>query len=245
MEVRDLRVRLGGSAVVDGVTLTLGQGELVALMGRSGTGKSVFIKAVVGLVPVESGQVLLNGMATSAPRLRERVVMVHQTPALLDERSVWDNVWEPLRWRGVGAAAANHQATSALDACSVDRPWNAAASTLSAGQRKCLALARAVAQRPLALLLDEPTTGLDAASAARVALTCGQLAASGLGLLVVTHDLAPFSSVFSRCVLLHRGRLVCEQTASEVQRAPHPALAQLLAGNPHGPLTDAADVDAA
>ena len=222
---------------MEDVDLALEPGQLHLLMGRSGAGKSVLVKAALGFLPLASGVVRLHGQVVSPTAARGRVILVHQQPALLDERSALANVAQPLRWRhNTGRAAARRQGLAALEQVGAQQ-WQAQpAGSLPMGVQKLVAVARALAQQPDALVLDEPTTGLDAANAATVGALCGSLARAGVGIVVVTHDLPPFADALSHVTLLHRGRVVCSQPRKEALEQPHPALHQLLSGEATGPL---------
>ncbi|MEW5851404.1 MAG: ATP-binding cassette domain-containing protein [Myxococcota bacterium] len=245
LELEDVVVRLGGRVILDGISTTLEPGAVSLLLGRSGTGKSVLLKAATGFLPMERGTVRLQGVAVDprrdAARIREKAVLVHQDPALLDEETVLDNVALPLRWRrGLGRKAAEERAMHELARVGAQHRARDVAVDLSAGERKLVALARALAVEPTALLLDEPTTGLDLASAARVGRTCGSIAAGGTALLVVTHDVEPFRDVASQVCVLGGGRMLSAQSADEAFRHPSAALHQLLTASEEGPLTAAA-----
>ncbi|MBI5493678.1 MAG: ATP-binding cassette domain-containing protein [Deltaproteobacteria bacterium] len=242
LAAEDLRVVLGGRTVIAGASLSLSAGEFVLLLGRSGTGKSVLIKAALGFLPVAGGTVRLDGQPRDPARqgaaLRDRVVLVHQAPALLDDETALHNVALPWCWRTGGSARAGRQrAARALEQLGAAALAPREAASLSAGERKLVSLARALAVEPRAVLLDEPTTGLDAASARRVALACATVQRAGTAVLVVTHDVQPFHDVATRVCLLHGGRVLSDRRAADAWARPDEALAQFLAGAVHGPLS--------
>jgi ABC-type polar amino acid transport system ATPase subunit len=235
--IHHLAVELDGRRVLRDVTLGLGAGEVVLLLGRSGTGKSVLIKAALGFLPVAAGHVTLKGRVETPQRLVQSVSLVHQAPALMEEQSSVENIVLPLQWRfHLSHAPAAERALQSLERVGAASVAHTPAAQLSAGQRKLVAVARALAMQPLALLLDEPTTGLDAASAARVGRTVGNLAREGMAILVVTHDIEPFRHAATRVAMLHDGVLLLDQPAQEAFDTPSPAMRQFLTASSEGPL---------
>jgi ABC-type transporter Mla maintaining outer membrane lipid asymmetry ATPase subunit MlaF len=247
--VKNLRVVLGNHVIIDGVSLELHAREVLLLLGRSGSGKTVLVKAALGFLPVAAGVVTCQGAevrsALAAAKMRERLVLVHQDPALFDERTALDNVALPLQWRRGGSRAkARAQALQALRRVGADDVAETQASDLSAGVRKLVSLARALAHEPLALFLDEPTTGLDAAAAQAVGRTCMEISALGTALWIVTHDVEPFQTFATHVGVLAGGRLLEHGHAQELWRAPGPALRQLLDASPDGPLSSGTTAEA-
>lgn len=243
MALDQVSVVLGGSVIVDRDSLRLAAGEVVLLLGRSGTGKSVLIKAVVGFIPLAGGSIVLQGRAVDPfkqPHLvRREVVLVHQDAALLDEETVLDNVTLPLRWRsGVSRADAEARARKELIRVGMEAMAGQRALDLSAGERKLVCLARAVAMDPRVLLLDEPITGLDVAASLRVGQTIRSIAGTGTALLVVTHDLDPFKDVAHRVCVLGRGGLVSNDLVPAAWEKPGAALHQFMTAAIEGPLTE-------
>jgi ABC-type multidrug transport system ATPase subunit len=234
-------VTLGGVPVLQNVSLSLGMGELGLVVGRSGCGKSVLLKSLVGFLPLAGGEVRLAGRRVDPVReagvLRRRVVLVHQDSTLLDNQSVLDNVALPVSWRGdARRGEAEARARAALERVGAGAWMGARAGGLPAGTRKLVAVARALAVQPQVLLLDEPTTGLDVPSAGRVGEVCGEIARGGTALLVVTHDTEPFRACARRVWVLSAGTVVEEQEAPDAWLSPLPTLAQLTSGAAEGPL---------
>jgi phospholipid/cholesterol/gamma-HCH transport system ATP-binding protein len=218
IEVKDLRVAFGTRRVLDGVNLVLEDGVSTVILGRSGIGKSVLLKAIVGLVPSQ-GTIAIDGqdLAALKPRdraaLRSKVGMLLQNGGLFDSMTVYQNIAFPLVYhrtlsgpaldRRVRDLAALVELTDALDQAPGD---------LSGGMRRRAALARCLVQNPSYLFYDEPTTGLDPATSALVELLIRRVADERrLTTVVVTHDLDLLRFVGDRVALLEAGRITACQ----------------------------------
>jgi ABC-type iron transport system FetAB ATPase subunit len=188
LEARALVVAQAGRRVVDGASLAVRAGEVAAIEGASGSGKTTFLRALALLVPREAGALLLDGQdegALSPRAFRVKVAYVAQQPAMLDG-SVADNVAAGPRLRGMAlprAAILDLLGRAGLDASFADR----VARDLSGGERQRVAIARALANEPRVLLLDEPTAALDPIAAARILDLVRTCAANGLAVVMVTH----------------------------------------------------------
>jgi len=188
IEARGVRVERGGRRLLDGADLRVEAGEIAAIEGASGSGKTTLLKAIATLLAVDGGQVLLEGVdaAEIAPTVfRRRVAYVPQQPPML-EGSVADNLATGPRLRGaeLGGAAAG----ALLSRVGLPSSFGArVARELSGGERHRVALARALANDPVALLLDEPTAALDPVAARQILDLVGALAGEGLSVVVVTH----------------------------------------------------------
>jgi phospholipid/cholesterol/gamma-HCH transport system ATP-binding protein len=225
IEVEGIVTRFGRQTVHDGVSFAVGRGELVALIGGSGTGKSVLLRELIGLQRPTSGTVRLFGTdvwrspPATVDGLRKRFGMMFQDGALFSSLSVAQNVAVPL-----------HEHT-ALDRRTIDRlvwlrlqqaglPADAAGkrpSELSGGMRKRAAIARAIALEPEVLFLDEPTSGLDPITARALdAMVRSLVDDLGLSVLLVTHDLDTLLGVVDRVIVLSRGRVIADGSVQAV-----------------------------
>ncbi len=237
LEVTDLRVRLGGVDVVDGVSFALAAGERLGLIGESGSGKSLTALAVLGLLPAGArvtGSVrlqsreLLGASDRELSRLRGRdLAMIFQEPstALNPLMRVGRQISEPLRLhRGYSRQAAARAAVELATAVGLPDPQRLVRSyphELSGGQRQRVCIAAALACRPVLLLADEPTTALDVTVQAEILALLGRLVAeAGTALLFITHDLAVVAAVTRRLAVLRRGRVVETGATDDVLRAP-------------------------
>ena len=204
LTVDSVSVSLGGERVLDGVSLSVAAGEVVAVFGPSGSGKSTLLRAVAGLVDVDSGRVLVDGVdVTAVPTHRRSVGMVFQDEQLFPHRDVAGNVAFGLEMAGVERGERDSRVAEMLAAVGLDGFGGRDVSTLSGGEAKRVAVARSLAPRPTVLLADEPLTGLDADLHDRLAVEVRSvLRASGTTTLWVTHDRAEAELVADRSVSL-------------------------------------------
>jgi ABC-type glutathione transport system ATPase component len=248
LEVDDVHVALGRlprTTILDGVSLTVDRGEIVGLIGETGSGKTTLARAVLGLVPVEAGHVRLDGAdITDLPsRARRRlrragtVQYVFQDPlrSLDPDRTVFDSIAEGLQIRGDDPATITERvrATAALvelDHDLLDRHPGA----VSGGQRQRAAIARAMVLEPDLLVCDEPVSALDATTRIRILELLLELrATAGIGILLITHDLATLGGLADRVVVLYRGQVVESGSTDQLFTDPqHPYTRLLLASIP-------------
>ena len=227
LDVRGLAASFGARPGLRDATFAVRAGERLAVVGASGAGKTTLLRAVAGLAPATAGTVRVRGRDVGdLPPERRDAVYLHQTPVLFPHLTVFENVAFPLRVRGVRDAEVRERVRRTLDAVRLPpeefapRPPHA----LSGGQRHRVALARAVAARPAALLLDEPLAALDPALRAEVrqAIAAAQ-AESGAAAVLVTHDLDEAGLLADRIAVLLDGRIV--QTAAPADLFARPASA--------------------
>jgi len=217
-------VRLGSRQVLDGFELTLGRGEIVCLLGESGSGKSTALRVAAGIQPIDAGAVRINGEAVSLPGRtvppdRRGIGLMFQDFALFPHLSVLENVLFGLKRLGRPAALA--QARAALQRVGLADREADYPHRLSGGQQQRLALARSVAPRPGVLLLDEPFSSLDARLRETVrGETLAVLRETHSTSLVVTHDPEEAMVMGDRVALLRAGRVVQVGTAAELYRHP-------------------------
>jgi putative ABC transport system ATP-binding protein len=218
----------GGSTVtaLDDVTMAVGSGELVAVMGPSGSGKSTLVHVACGLVAPSSGVVQVAGEVSTGARAwwtaarRQVIGVVHQRLNLLPTLSALDNVALPLRLDGVGQGRARAEAVQRLAQVGVDTLAHQRADRLSMGQQQLVAIARAIAGSRRLLLADEPTAALDTVTAEQVVELLAALAAEhGLGVLMVTHD-SRLASWADRVLVLRDGHVVDEVTSPSSPTPP-------------------------
>jgi thiamine transport system ATP-binding protein len=204
LDVRDVSVAFDGTPVLDGVSLRVAAGEIVALLGPSGSGKSTLLRVVAGIVRPDSGLVAIDGADVSrAPTHRRSVGMVFQDEQLFPHLTVGGNVEFGLRMEGVGRADRRRRATELLTLVGLDGFAGRAIERLSGGEAKRVALARSLAPAPKVLLLDEPLSGLDRDLRDRLAGDLAAILRSAATTSVwVTHDAEEADQVADRVVHL-------------------------------------------
>ncbi|MGJ7483981.1 ABC transporter ATP-binding protein [Variovorax sp. LT2P21] len=217
--LHDVEVRFGHVLALRGATLSIGQGERVALIGANGSGKSTLLRLLHGLVPHASGAMLRR-----APRSRQ--AMLFQRPHML-RASVATNVALALWLRGGGWRAARQGAHEALGRVGMSDLAARNARTLSGGQQQRLALARAWALHPDVLLLDEPTASLDPTAKREVEALIAE-AAAGRTLVFASHNLGQVKRLATRVVYLEQGRVVADLPVHDFFHGPLPEEAHLF-----------------
>ena len=249
LDVRGLhvrfRTRLGEVHAVRGVDLQVAAGETLALVGESGCGKSTTARAIMGLVPVQGGEVRVGGIDVLAGSRRvrrarrRRLQIVLQDPySSLDPRMrAVDSVVEPLAiHRVLPRRARRDRAMDLLDMVGIDASRaTSLPSALSGGQRQRVAIARALALEPAVLICDEAVSALDVSVQAQVLNLLADLQARlGVGYVFITHDIAVVSEIADRVAVMYLGRVVETGTRREVLGAPrHPYTRALLSAAPH------------
>jgi L-cystine transport system ATP-binding protein len=239
LAVRGLRVTRGSRVVLDGVDLDVMPGQVRALMGESGTGKTTVLRAIVALQSFDRGSVAIGDAAlhpgplppeSRLRALRSRVGIVFQAPSLFEHLTALENVTlapiHALRWN---APRATDVAMRLLAGLGVAARAIALPRQLSGGEQQRVAIARALAPDPALLLLDEPTSALDPARRSSLAVTLRELARQGRGLLIATHDVEFAATVADRVSVLAGGVVVEEGPAATVLASPtHAATRDLL-----------------
>jgi phospholipid/cholesterol/gamma-HCH transport system ATP-binding protein len=245
IELTGLCKSFGPKTVLDGIDLSVARGESVVVIGGSGTGKSVMLKCILGLLTPESGSIRIDGEEVTAlpGRERGRVLqkfgMLFQGGALFDSLKVWENVaFGLIQGRKMPREQARDIAISTLAqvglAASVG---DLSPSELSGGMQKRVALARAIATQPEIIFFDEPTTGLDPIMADVInGLIVKCVKELGATTLSITHDMASARKIADRIAMLYRGRLIWIGPASEIDRSGNEFVDQFVHGRAQGPI---------
>ena len=244
LEITDLTVRYDRLVAVDGVSLELPRGEVLAVLGASGCGKSTLLRAVAGLEAPTAGRISFDGEdLAGTPTHRRGFALMFQDGQLFNHQSVAANVGYPLRIRHRPRAAVAARVGELLELVGLEGYGDRPPATLSGGERQRVALARALAVEPRLLLLDEPLSALDAALRERLATELREiLTRSGTTALLVTHDHEEAFAVADRMALMRGGRLVQQGTPAEVWAAPADADAAGFLG--YAAVLDGAAADA-
>lgn len=226
---------LGGRAVLDDVSFDIERGESVVVLGKSGTGKSVTLKTIMGLMTPDAGRVFVEGQAvTEATRdelseIRQHLGFLFQNAALFDSISVGENVAFPLRRHtDYNEAEIEEIVTERLADVGLEDAYLKMPAEISGGMKKRVGLARAMALEPSILLVDEPSAGLDPITADEIDDLLCELRERGTTLLVVTHNIPSARKVGRRLMVLDNGRIVADGTVDELDRSELPLVRQFM-----------------
>lgn len=245
IEMRELCKRFGAQEVLRGVNLVVPAGKITVVIGRSGTGKSVLLKQLMGLLRPDSGQILIGDEdITRLPerafrKVRNRFGMVFQNAALFDSMSVFENVAFPLReHERLRDSVLRDRVNAALASVGLAEAGHKDPHQLSGGMKKRVAVARALIRQPEFLLYDEPTTGLDPIMTAHVdeLIRGTQDASPGLTSLVISHDMEATLRIADKVAMLFDGRVIFEGTPDDVRTTDHPVVRQFVEGRLDGPI---------
>lgn len=238
IEVRNLQKSFGAQKILDGVNLRIETGESVVVIGRSGGGKSVLLKHIIGLIKPDAGEVLIDGENIVAMderqllRVRSKFGMLFQGAALFDSMTVAENIAFPFRRnKRISQAEIDRKVAQALAVVDLPGVENKKPSELSGGMRKRVGLARAIVYDPQIVLYDEPTTGLDPIVSdsidhliLRVRGHCNATS------VVVTHDMRSARRVGQRILMLHEKKIYAEGTPEEIFNSEDPVVRQFVEG---------------
>jgi phospholipid/cholesterol/gamma-HCH transport system ATP-binding protein len=236
VDLRHVFKRFGTRVVLDDVSLAVPRGCGFCILGRSGTGKSVALKHIVGLLKPDAGQVLVEGedITVMGPRelsrVRRRIGLLFQSAALFDSISVGENVAFPLRRHTrLDRAAIRARAEALLGQVGLAAEYDKMPGDLSGGMRKRAGLARALALDPPILLADEPSAGLDPVTSAEIdALLVALKRRANTTVIVVTHDIPSARTIGDELVFLHEGRVLARGTAAELDASDEPLVRQFM-----------------
>jgi len=243
--VRGLRKSFGAKRVLDGLDLDIATGESMVVIGGSGTGKSVMLKCILGLLQPDAGSIKIDGKEVTdlSPTEREHMMrkfgMLFQGGALFDSLPVWENVaFGLIQGRGTGRVEAKKVALQKLAAVGLGtdvgelRP-----AELSGGMQKRVALARAIAREPEIIFFDEPTTGLDPIMADVInELIVKCVSDLGATAVSITHDMASARKIGHRIAMLYDGKLIWQGPVDEIDRSNNAHVDQFIHGRAEGPI---------
>jgi phospholipid/cholesterol/gamma-HCH transport system ATP-binding protein len=245
LRLRGVTKRFGAKTVLDGVDLTAMPGTSTVVIGASGSGKSVLLKCVLGLIEPDSGAIEIDGRDVlamppdEARAARARIGMLFQNGALFDSLPVWENVAFGLLARGgISRADAKARAIDYLARVGLaDTVGDLWPSELSGGMQKRVALARAIAARPDILFFDEPTTGLDPITGATIDALIGECVRDlGSTALAITHDMMSARRIGDSAAMIHKGRIVWTGAAASLLDSGNAMVDQFVHGRREGPI---------
>jgi phospholipid/cholesterol/gamma-HCH transport system ATP-binding protein len=239
IELRDVHIAFEGHEVLRGIDLSVLRGEILTIMGGSGSGKSVLLRLLAGLIKPNHGEIRIDGTDTvplnedQMLSFRQRMGVVFQQAALFDSMSVADNIAYPLREHALlDEAAIRQRVAELLDIIGLPGIQEKYPAELSGGMRKRVGIARALALRPALVLYDEPTSGLDPSNSKMISLLIVHVAETfGTTSIVVSHDLFWSLKISSRVALIYGGKIIAVGTPAEIQASPVPEVQAFLAGD--------------
>ena len=236
----------GGKSVLDGLSLDIARGESLVIVGGSGTGKSVTLKHIIGLIKPDSGKVVVAGddiccmKPVELNRFRRLFGMSFQEGALFDSMSVFENIAFPLRRHTKKSEEAiRERVHECLELVHLEGVDSKRPSELSGGMRRRVGFARAIALEPEILLFDEPTTGLDPVISAVVAgLIVEMDERLGTTTVTITHDMKVAFKIADRIAMLYKGKVIEASTPEQFRASDNPIVQQFIEGRADGPLTE-------
>lgn len=241
----NVKKSFGNKKVLDGVDLDIYEGESVVIIGGSGTGKSVTLKCILGLLNPDSGHVEIDGQKLNTlpqkeqEALRAQIGMLFQSGALFDSLNVWENVaFSLLQNQKLNRDKAKEIAIEKLAAVGLNKSVaEVYPADLSGGMKKRVGLARAIATNPAVIFFDEPTTGLDPIMSDVInELIVSTVKTLGATALTITHDMSSARKIADRIAMLYEGKIIWVGTVRELDTTTNPYVRQFVAGNANGPI---------
>jgi len=236
IKIENLSKEFEGHQVLKGLNLRIEKGETLVVMGRSGCGKSVLLKLIIGLIPPDEGQIWVDGSEITKLNekqmgaVRRKFGMVFQSAALFDSLTVAENVGFSLsRHTYMSRNEITHIVSEKLELVGLGGTEELMPSELSGGMKKRVSVARAISMNPEIVLYDEPTTGLDPVTSGEINFLIAELYRSlKVTSIVVTHDLKSAFTVATRMAMLHEGKMVAIDTPDEFRKNTEPVIKQFL-----------------
>ena len=245
VELRGVKKRFGRKVVLDGVDLTIEKGQSLVVIGGSGTGKSVMIKCVLGILRPDEGKIFVDGLEVTrlGERARDAVLrkfgMLFQGSALFDSLPVWENVaFGLIQGHGMSRSRAHEVALQKLAKVGLGpEVGELSPAELSGGMQKRVGLARAIAADPEIIFFDEPTTGLDPIMADIINdLIITTVKDVGATTLSITHDMVSARKIADRVAMLYKGKIIWQGPTSDIDTSGNPFVEQFIHGKAEGPI---------
>jgi phospholipid/cholesterol/gamma-HCH transport system ATP-binding protein len=232
--IYNLHKSFGLQVIFSGLSLTVYEGEILCIIGKSGSGKSVLLKHCIGIIKPDSGTISVDGQPLTYnddSAILKKFGVLFQGGALFDSMNVYDNIAFPLRRQGVSEEVIAHKVPELLAHVGLKGIEAKSPSELSGGIQKRVALARAIAKNPEIMLYDEPTTGVDPITAGSVdRLIVYMRNTFGMTSVVVTHDMRSAFRIADRIAMLHNGTILFEGTPQQLQECQDTVVQQFIAG---------------
>ncbi len=246
IEMRNLYKVLGSQMVLNNLSLTVRRGETKVVIGRSGVGKTVLLRNIVGLMRPDSGSIKINGVEATHlnekeyNRLRMEIGMVFQGGALFDSMSVEDNVGFVLNeFMGLDKKTLRQKVRDALGLVGLKDVEQMMPAQLSGGMRKRVSLARVLCMEPRIILYDEPTTGVDPITASAINHLIVEMRDKlKVTSIVVTHDMTSAYMVADSIAMFYKGQIIADGSPEEIKNSTHPVIQQFIHGQAQGPITE-------
>ncbi len=246
IEIHNLYKAFGSQMILNNLNLTVRKGETKAIIGRSGVGKSVLLKNIVGLVRPDSGSIKINGVEVTNlnekdyNKIRMEIGLVFQGGALFDSMSVGENVAFVLNeFMNLNKSTVRDKVHDALAMVGLKDVEGMSPSQLSGGMRKRVSLARVLCMEPQIILYDEPTAEVDPITAAAINHLIVELRDKlKVTSIVVTHDMNSAYQIADSIAMFYRGQVIADGSPDQIRNSRHPVVSQFIKGEAHGPITD-------
>ncbi|MDA8428063.1 MAG: ABC transporter ATP-binding protein [Geobacteraceae bacterium] len=244
IQLTNLHKSFGSQHVLNGLNLTIPDGQITAIIGPSGEGKSVLLRHIIGLMQPDSGQISVDGeniigiRRSEMNRIREKFGMLFQNAALFDSMNVFENVAFPLQEKTtLSKTEIRTRVLSALEDVGLKNVEQKFTDELSGGMKKRVGLARALLLNPRIILFDEPTTGLDPIIKRAIhQLIRDTHAKFGFTAVIVSHEIPDIFEIAQNVAMLYQGEILQFGTADEIKNSTHPAVKQFISGSLDGPI---------
>jgi len=244
IQLTNLHKAFGSQKVLNGLNLTIPDGQITAIIGPSGEGKSVLLRHIIGLMQPDSGQIEIDGESiigirrSEMNRIREKFGMLFQNAALFDSMSVFENVAFPLQEKtSLSKDEIRTRVLSALEDVGLKNVEQKFTDELSGGMKKRVGLARALLLNPKIILFDEPTTGLDPIIKRAIHQLISETHAKfGFTAVVVSHEIPDIFDIAQNVAMLFRGEILQFGKADEIMNSTHPVVKQFISGSLDGPI---------
>lgn len=246
IRIIDLHKSFGQKSVLRGVNLTVNKGETMVVIGQSGSGKSVLIKHLIGLLKPDSGEIYVEGVEISRlhddelMKVTKKFGLLFQGAALFDSMTVAENVRFGLeRYTGMSEEEMRQRVAESLGLVGLSEAECLMPSELSGGMKKRVGLARAIAYRPEIMLYDEPSTGIDPIRADAINDLINKLKCDlGITSVAITHDMVSSYKIADRIAMLHDGEIIEVGTPEEIKSSENACIQQFIHGQSDGPIKD-------